>query len=139
MPEVDLLPVLSDTDPLVVEACVWSLGEQGRRQAVPALGTLARRADDPLVREAAVAALGAIGDPHGAGFVLEALREDVATVRRRAAVALAAFEGAEVDEALQRALDDRDWQVRSAAEELLDTGPQDRPIPPHDRRQPPSR
>ncbi len=139
MPEVDLLPALADKDPLVVEACVWSLGEQGRRDAVPALGNLARRADDPLVREAAVAALGAIGDPDGVAFVLEALREDVATVRRRAAVALAAFEGAEVDEALRRALEDRDWQVRSAAEELLGTGPQDRSLPRHTPDQSPGR
>ena len=47
---------------------------------------------DPLCREAAVAALGAIGDPAGLAAVLAAL-EDKPAVRRRAAVALAAFEG----------------------------------------------
>jgi hypothetical protein len=33
-------------------------------------------------------------------------------------IALAAFEGDEVDAALERALADRDWQVRQAAEDL---------------------
>jgi hypothetical protein len=33
-------------------------------------------------------------------------------------LALAPFEGAEVDAALTRALSDRDWQVRQAAEVL---------------------
>ena len=44
---------------------------------------------------------------------------DKATVRRRAVIALAPFEGPEVDAALERARDDRDWQVRQAAEDLL--------------------
>jgi hypothetical protein len=34
-------------------------------------------------------------------------------------LALAAFEGNSVEAALTRALDDRDWQVRQAAEDLL--------------------
>ena len=40
-------------------------------------------------------------------------------MRRRAVLALAPFESPEVDAALERALVDRDWQVREAAEELL--------------------
>jgi len=50
--------------------------------------------------------------------VLAAL-DDKPAIRRRAAVALAAFEGPEVDAALKRCLDDRDWQVRQVAEDLL--------------------
>jgi HEAT repeat protein len=73
---------------------------------------------DPLVREAAVAALGALGDPDGLEAVLAACR-DKAPIRRRAVLALAAFEGPEVDAALRAALDDRDWQTRQAAEDLL--------------------
>jgi HEAT repeat protein len=42
-------------------------------------------------------------------------------VRRRAAVALAAFAGPSVEAALRRCLDDRDWQVRQVAEDLLAT------------------
>jgi hypothetical protein len=34
-------------------------------------------------------------------------------------LALAPFEGPDVDAALARALEDRDWQVRQAAEDLL--------------------
>jgi hypothetical protein len=49
--------------------------------------------------------------------VLTACR-DKATVRRRAVLALAPFDGPEVDAALSAALDDRDWQVRQAAEDL---------------------
>jgi hypothetical protein len=45
--------------------------------------------------------------------------EDKATVRRRAVLALAPFDGPEVEAALQRALSDRDIQVRHAAEDLL--------------------
>jgi hypothetical protein len=33
-------------------------------------------------------------------------------------LALAPFDGAEVDAAIERALSDRDWQVRQAAEDL---------------------
>jgi hypothetical protein len=40
-------------------------------------------------------------------------------VRRRAVIALAPFAGPEVDAALERARTDRDWQVRQAAEDLL--------------------
>ncbi len=43
---------------------------------------------------------------------------DKATVRRRAVIALAAFDGPEVDAAIAGALQDRDWQVRQAAEDL---------------------
>ena len=65
-----------------------------------------------------MAALGAIGDPAGLPAILAATG-DKATVRRRAIIALALFDGPEVDEALSRASVDRDWQVRQAAEDQL--------------------
>ena len=40
-------------------------------------------------------------------------------MRRRAVIALAPFEGPEVQAALEQARSDRDWQVRQAAEDLL--------------------
>jgi HEAT repeat protein len=46
--------------------------------------------------------------------------EDRPSVRRRATVALAGFDDDRVEPALRRAAQDRDWQVRQAAEELLD-------------------
>ena len=73
-----------------------------------------------VCREAAVAALGAVGNRGGLAAVLAAASGDRPAVRRRAVVALAAFDGPEVDAALRAALEDRDWQVRQAAEDLLD-------------------
>jgi HEAT repeat protein len=73
---------------------------------------------DPLVREAAVAALGAIGAEAGLPAILAATTDKPA-IRRRAVLALAPFEGPEVDAALARARTDRDWQVRQAAEDLF--------------------
>jgi HEAT repeat protein len=49
--------------------------------------------------------------------VLGAL-DDKPPVRRRAIVALSNFEGPDVDEALTRAGEDRDWQVRAAVNQL---------------------
>jgi HEAT repeat protein len=118
---VAVAAALGDEDASVVEMAAWSLGERGERSAVAALSSLAHPGSghaDPLCREAAVAALGAIGDPAGLPAVLAAL-DDKPAVRRRAAVALAAFEGPDVDQALRRCLDDRDWQVRQVAEDLL--------------------
>lgn len=106
----------------VVEATCYSLGELQATEAVESLGEIASHHEDPLCREAAVAALGAIGDPAGLQFVLVGLK-DRPPVRRRAVIALAAFEGDEVEEALTAALSDRDWQVRQAAEDLLGARP----------------
>lgn len=125
VPDAQLAPavagLLGDADVTVVEAAAWALGELGDRRAVvvDALAGVASGHRDTLAREAAVAALGALGAAAGLAAVLGACR-DVATVRRRAVLALAPFGGAEVEAALRRALDDRDWQVRQAAEDLLD-------------------
>jgi len=86
--------------------------------AVFALSTVARQHVDPLAREAAVAALGSLSDPAGLPALLAACRDKPA-VRRRAVLALAPFDGPDVDAALHAALADRDWQVRQAAEDLL--------------------
>ena len=117
---VDLLPLLADPDPTVVEAAAWASGEREpvAPGTVAALSALAVDHDDPLCREAAVAALGAIGDEAGLEAILAATTDKPA-VRRRAVIALAPFEGQDVDAVLQRALEDRDRQVRQAAEDLL--------------------
>jgi HEAT repeat protein len=120
-PAVVLLPALDDPAPSVVEMAAWAAGERKESAAVPGLVRLATVPSghgDPLCREAAVAAIGAIGDPAGLSAVLSAL-DDKPAIRRRAAVALAAFDGPEVDAALERCLSDRDWQVRQVAEDLL--------------------
>jgi HEAT repeat protein len=121
-PAVDLTSSLDDPDPSVVEMAAWSAGERRDTSTVPALIKLASSASghrDPLCREAAVAALGAIGDHAGLASVIAAL-EDKPAIRRRAAVALAAFDDPAVEPALRRCLDDRDWQVRQVAEDLLE-------------------
>jgi HEAT repeat protein len=115
---IDLLPLLGDPAAGVAEMAAWALGEQERVDAVAALADMAGSHDDPLCREAAVAALGAIGSPDGLPAILAACGDKPA-VRRRAVLALAPFDGPEVDAALQAALGDRDWQVRQAAEDLL--------------------
>ena len=118
-----LLDLLDDPDVTVVEAAAWATGELGERalatDAVARLARATREHRDALAREAAVAALGALGD-RGALPAILAACHDKPAVRRRAVLALAPFEGPDVDAALASALDDRDWQVRQAAEDLRD-------------------
>jgi HEAT repeat protein len=124
-PPVDALavlrPLLTDIDASVVEMAAWACGEVDDPDAASTVGELSALAtghEDALVREAAVAALGAMGDPAGLPAILAAT-SDKPAIRRRAVLALAPFEGPEVDAALARAREDRDWQVRQAAEDLL--------------------
>jgi HEAT repeat protein len=117
---VSLLPLLDDPDHIVVEVAAWASGER----VPPEPGVVSRLIElvgghgDALCREAAVAALGAIGDELALPAILAATH-DKATVRRRAVIALAPFDGPEVEAALEAARTDRDWQVRQAAEDLL--------------------
>jgi HEAT repeat protein len=118
-PAIDLLDNLHDLDDRVVEVAAWACGEHETRHdpIVERLVELATSADEPLVRESAVAALGAIGDERGLPAIIAACADKPA-VRRRAVLALAPFEGPEVDATIEQALADRDWQVRQAAEDL---------------------
>jgi HEAT repeat protein len=111
--------LLDDSDESVVEIAAWACGERPPATAavIAALASIGTEHADALCRESAVAALGALGDPAGLDAILRATT-DKATVRRRAVIALAPFEGPEVDAALERAKQDRDWQVRQAAEDL---------------------
>lgn len=108
-------------DDRVAEGAAWALGELAdtavEAGAVTRLADVAVGHDDPLVRESAVAALGALGHPDGLEAILSGCR-DKPTVRRRAVLALAPFDGDAVDAALTAALSDNDWQVRQAAEDL---------------------
>ncbi len=118
-PGAPILPLLHDDDPTVVEVAAWACGEHEEIDdaTLVRLIELTTDADDTLVREAAAAALGAIGDERGLPAILAACT-DKPQVRRRAVLALAPFDGPEVDAALDRALADRDWQVRQSAEDL---------------------
>lgn len=122
---------LDDPDQRVVEAAAWACGEKisaagadpvEAAPVVAALTRIARSHADPLCRESAVAALGAIGHPDGLPAILAGL-DDRPEVRRRAVIALAPFDGPDVEAALNKASSDRDKQVRAAVTELR--GPQD--------------
>lgn len=124
---------LDDPDDRVAEVAAWALGERAGADPVtgdpsPALPDLVLRRlidvatdhVDALCREAAVAALGAVGRPEGLPALLRATTDKPA-VRRRAVIALAAFlDHPEALAAARAATSDRDWQVREAAEILLD-------------------
>ncbi len=115
-----MISMLQDPATSVVEAAAWAAGEQETvdDDVLLTLVDLATGATDPLVREAAVAALGAIGDARGLPAILAGC-VDKPAIRRRAVLALAPFEGPAVDAALAAVLEDRDWQVRQAAEDLV--------------------
>ncbi len=117
--DVGLGPALADADPRVVEMAAWACGERAEvaDADLDQLITLATGHTDPLVREACVAALGAIGQPRGLPAILAAIADKPA-IRRRAVIALTPFDGPDVDQAFERARSDRDWQVRQLAEEL---------------------
>lgn len=117
-PAVALDALLDDTDATVVEHAAWACGERDATDAVvDRLVELAQHHGDALVREAAVAALGSLGDERGLPAILHGCT-DKATVRRRAVLSLAPFDGPEVRAALRVACTDRDWQVRQSAEDL---------------------
>ena len=118
-PGVDLAPLLADLEPVVVEMAVWAYGEREQvdDNTLHTIISLTTDHDDPLVREAGAAALGAIGDERGVPAILSAC-EDKPAVRRRAVLALAPFSGPEIEAAIDTALTDRDWQVRQSAEDL---------------------
>lgn len=119
-PSISLVKGLSHDDDLVVETTAWALGErQGSEpEILQQLTVVAKTHDVSICREAAIAALGAIGHPAGIPAILGGL-DDRAPVRRRAVLALAPFDSPEVTNALKGALNDRDRQVRQAAEDLL--------------------
>ena len=116
-----LSALLTDPDVTVVEAAAFALGELDAAavgdDVVAVLAETATGHRDPIAREAAVAAIGALGATAGLPAVLAACRDKPA-VRRRAVLALAPFRGPNVDAALAAALEDNDWQVRQAAEDL---------------------
>ncbi|MHB8378633.1 MAG: HEAT repeat domain-containing protein [Acidimicrobiales bacterium] len=109
--------LLSDEDALVVESAAFALGEHFDVNAVEALCEIATTHDDARCRESAIAALGAIGDDRARSTIITSLK-DKPPIRRRAIVALANFEGPDIDAALDEAAGDRDWQVRSAVTQL---------------------
>lgn len=135
---VDLVRLLDERDPVVLETACFAVGECAGAdlEVVTAVAAVATDHDDPLCRESAVAALGSIigrlvddsDEPADASVevALDAVVHachDRATVRRRAVLALAAFDDPRADAELARLATDVDWQVRQGAEDLLEIEP----------------
>lgn len=118
--DVSIHHLIDDADVFVAEMAAWSLGERTpvTDDELQQLIDRTTTHEEPVVREACAAALGSIGDERGLPAILIACTDKPA-VRRRAILALAPFEGEEVDAALAHALEDRDWQVRQNAEILV--------------------
>lgn len=134
-PEVELVGLLNDADASVVEVAAAALGERDRDAgSVDELCRVARHHDEPLCRESAVAALGAIaagldadagaeGNAEAArAMALEVLldaMDDRPQIRRRALLGLHQFDDDRAETAVRAGLEDRDRQVRAVAGELL--------------------
>tara|TARA_Y100001970_G_scaffold114008_1_gene142130 strand:+ start:8022 stop:8492 length:471 start_codon:yes stop_codon:yes gene_type:complete len=115
---------LSDSDPSVAETAAFAVGEQLDAIATESLILMAQRHDDALCRESAIAALGALvssAEIHRVA-ILDCLLDamgDKPQVRRRAVLGLSQFEEPRAQQMVERALLDKDRQVRSVAADLL--------------------
>lgn len=103
---------MEDASWLVAEFGAFVAGELEDPELVPRLIELAMDHEEPLVREAALASLGAIGDQRAIPVVLAGLSAKSVYLRRRALVISVAFESPEIDRAVEALRDDRDAQIR---------------------------
>ncbi|MEE8332045.1 MAG: HEAT repeat domain-containing protein [Acidimicrobiia bacterium] len=120
-----LLAAGDDDATEVREAVAFALGEIGEADALPWLMGTATEDSDDGAREAAVAALGAIGDNTSLPLLVELSSAAPPKVRRRAVVALSAFESADALAAIQAALEDRNPMVKEVAEMVAGGGADD--------------
>lgn len=119
-PTVPVHHLIADDDLFVAEMAAWSIGERPvvTDEELTCLIDNTTSHEQAIVREACAAALGSLGDERALPAILAACRDKPA-VRRRAILALAPFEGVEVQRMLEEASQDKDWQVRQNAEILL--------------------
>ena len=117
---VSLIGLLDDDDPTVIEVAAWACGEQEQVD-----DDVARSPDRAGHRRRPSRSSARPARPHSARSATErglpailTACTDKPNVRRRAVLALAPFDGPEVEAAIDNALEDRDWQVRQAAEDL---------------------
>ena len=119
----DLDRAQSDDDSRVVESVATAYGELRAGSAVPWLIDVATGDGERSGREAAVAALGAIGDEAALPALLGLVAKAPPQVRRRAVVALTVFDDPAVEPAIRDAARDRNPSVREAAEMVVGRQP----------------
>jgi HEAT repeat protein len=124
-----LLPLLTDADPLVRR---WAATLLGRYRDVLELErdlALVSHDSEPGVRKAAVQSLGRIGETLAGVTALRLLNDPVPFVRAAAARAIADLDRDDLAPDVATLLGDRDWFVRFAAKECLETmGPDIWPV-----------
>jgi HEAT repeat protein len=108
-----------DPDPTVRECLATAYGEIDSADTVPWLSFAARDDSDRHVKEAATAALGAIGNNAGLETLLLLINDGPPQVRRRAIAAITVFDDERVEPAIRRAALDRNPGVREAAEMVV--------------------
>jgi len=108
-----------DPDPTVREALATAYGEIDSAHTVVWLSSAARGDSDRHVKEAATAALGAIGNNAGIETLLLLINDGPPQVRRRAIAAITVFDDERVEPAIRRAALDRNPGVREAAEMVV--------------------
>jgi HEAT repeat protein len=108
-----------DPDPTVRECLATAYGEIDSVDAVRWLSFAARDDSDRHVKEAATAALGAIGNNAGLETLLLLINDGPPQVRRRAIAAITVFDDERVEPAIRRAALDRNPGVREAAEMVV--------------------
>ncbi|MCZ7532194.1 MAG: HEAT repeat domain-containing protein [Acidimicrobiia bacterium] len=109
----------SDAAATVREATATAYGEIGDASALGWLADAASSDGDRQVREAAVAAIGAIGHPDGIDPLLALIADGPPQVRRRAIAAITVFDDPRVEPAIRRAALDRNPGVKEAAEMIV--------------------
>ena len=109
----------SDDAPEVREAVATAYGEISDASAIPWLVEIGNDDKDRTVREAAVAALGAVGNDQAIEPLLEFIAKGPPQVRRRAIAAITVFDDPRIESAIQRAAFDRNPGVREAAEMVV--------------------
>lgn len=108
-----------DDEPDVREAVATAYGEISDASAIPWLAEVGNDDQDRTVKEAAVAALGAIGSYEAVDPLLEFIAKGPPQVRRRAIAAITVFDDPRIEPAIKRAAFDRNPGVREAAEMVV--------------------
>jgi HEAT repeat protein len=93
-----LIAALDHPEPTTPVRVAWILGVRRETRALPRLTRLARESDDPYIVEAAVVALGRIGDPAGLEAIRFAAQRGAVRVREKAQCALELIQSMTADD-----------------------------------------